>query len=257
MTGPAPLISAGDDRSLKVSIDYGNVALVMARAPKIAHFWLQGFLHRCFVLHRLEWLKRKGTAFGRRGETGGSKAVRVYPVNAGPDAPTPSDVVYRVLPKQQRAATVADAEKGLREMQAEAFAGSLVLQVHEFGANIRSRGKFLAVPVRTRPKTPAAWQAKNPGKKLELRPSKTHPGEGVLYEVTKMRGRGRPRKGGGLPILREKLRMRFLLKRAVEMKPTLKFYGTWESMRAGRDTLWRGAAQRMEAQLQKGNPRDF
>jgi hypothetical protein len=255
VTEGVPLQSVGDDRSLKVTLDFAQVARVVARAPKIAHFWLQGFLHRAFVLHRLEWLKRKGTKFGRASE--GSRAIRVHPVNEGPATGGETDVVYRVEPREQKATSITQAVAGLQRMSAEAFAGSVVLRVHEFGEDVRARRRFLAVPVKTRPKTPKAWLAKNPGKKLELRPSKKHPGEGVLYEVTKVRGRGRPRKDGTMPALRERLRMRFLLKRIVDMKPTLQFYGTWDGLRGQRDALWRGAATRMEAQLQRGDPRDF
>ncbi len=253
----APLIATGGDQTLKVTVDVKAVERVISLSPKIAHFWLQGFLHRSFVLHRLDWLRRKGTQFGRRGEDGSSKAIRVYPVNEGPDTPRDEDVVYRVQPREQRASTVADAVSGLRGMQAEAFAGSVVLRVHEFGEDVRSGKGFMAVPIKTRPKTPEKWQAKNPGKRLEFRPSKKFPGEGVLYEVTKTRGRGRPRKGETMPKLRERLRLRFVLKRVVDMKPTLGFYRTWDELAQQRDTLWRGAADRMEKQLQELNPRDF
>lgn len=255
MTEGAPLVAVGDERSLQVTIDAEAVSRVLARSPKIAHFWLQGFLHRCFVLHRLEWLRRKGTKFGRGGD--GGRAIRVHPVNEGPATPGDTDVVYRVHPREQKAATVQQAIQGLQSMQAEAFAGSVVLRVHEFGEDIRAKRKYLAVPVRTRPKSPAAWLRKYPGKRLELRPSKKFPGEGALYEVTKVGARGRPRKDGSLPKLRERLRLRFVLKRLVDMKPTLHFYDSWEQMRAQRDQLWRGAASRMEQQLQRADPRDF
>ena len=253
----APLRATGNDQALQVTVDVKAVERVISLSPKIAHFWLQGFLHRAFVLHRLDWLKKKGTQFGRRGEDGSSKAIRVYPVNEGPDTPREEDVVYRVQPREQRAGTVAEAVAGLRSMQAEAFAGSVVLRVHEFGEDVRSGSGFMAVPIKTRPKTPEKWQAKNPDKRLEFRPSKKSPGEGVLYEVTKVRGRGRPRKGQSAPALRERLRLRFVLKREVDMKPTLGFYRTWDELAAQRETLWRGAADRMEKQLQELNPRDF
>jgi hypothetical protein len=257
VTGQAPLIAMGDERTLKVKLDFGAVADVIAKAPKIAHFWLQGFLHRSFVLHRLEWFKRKTTQFGRGG--GGGKGIRVSPVNQGPASPTEQDVVYRVTPKQQKAASVTAAIQGLEQMSGEAFAGSQVLKVHEFGEDVHAgkRRRFLAVPIKTRPGNPAAWLQKYPGKKLELRPSKKHPGEGVLYEVTKVRGRGRPKKGQDLPALREKLRLRFVLKRVVDMKPTLHFYDTWDQLQEQRDQLLRGAADRMHKQLQEGDPRDF
>ena len=191
--------------------------------------------------------------------------IRVPPLGDLPDPaakpgrrpPREEDVVYRVQPREQRVGTVAEAVAGLRSMQAEAFAGSVVLRVHEFGEDVRSRNGFMAVPIKTRPKTPEKWQAKNPDKRLEFRPSKKFPGEGVLYEVTKTRGRGRPRKGETASAVRERFRLRFVLKRVVDMKPTLGFYRTWDELSQQRDVLWRGAADRMEKQLQELNPRDF
>jgi hypothetical protein len=259
VTGAAPFTATGTDRSVSVAVDFAEIQAVMDRAPKIVHFWVRGFLELSFIRHRLEWLRRKGTRFGRRSDSSTGNAVRVYPVNAGPAAPKPSDVIYRVDPKEQRAPSVQAAIAGLKTMRAEAFAGSLVLRVHEFGEDVRAgkRRRFLAVPIKTRPGSPAEWVKKNPGKKLELRPSKKFPGEGALYEITKVRGRGRPRKGQTLPVLKEKLRLRFVLKRIVDMKPTLHFYDTWGQMKEQRDQLWRGAADKMAAQLQKGDPRDF
>lgn len=259
MTGAnVPLISAGDDRTLRVSVDTRVVAQVIRRAPKVAHFWLQGFLSKSMIDHRVNWLRSKGTRFGRRGADGSSKAIKVYRVNEGPERAREEDVVYRVWPRNQKTSSVAQAVAGLKQMGAEAFAGSTVLRVHEFGEDIRS-ARLMAIPVKTRPKTPEKWVRANPSKKLEFRPSKTNPGEGVLYEVTqrRARGRGRPRKGAPLPALRAKLRLRFLLKRFVQMDPTLNFYGSWDAMRSKRDQLWKGAADRMARQLQRGDPRDF
>ena len=152
------------------------------------------------------------------------------------------------------------ATAGMQAMGAEAFAGSTVLRVHEFGEDIRTTGKLMAVSVASsRPKSPKAWQARYPGKKLVFRPSKKNPGEGLLFEATtkRQRGRGRPRKGAPIAALREQLKLRWVLKRFVDMKPTLNFYGMWGALQPKREQLWRGAAQRMEAQLQQGNPRDF
>lgn len=257
MTGTPPVIAVGDDRSLRVTIDTRAVAGVLARAPKVAHFWIHGFLFRALVDHRVTWLQRKGPKFGRRGAAD-SKAIQVYRVNEGPDQPREEDVVYRVTPRQQRTSSPAEAVAGLRAMAAEAFAGSTVLRVHELGEDVRATGsRLMAIPIKTRPKTPAKWRAANPGKRLELRPSKRAGTEGLLYEVTKRRGRGRPRKGQKLPRLRERLRLRFVLRKQVEMDPTLRFFQTWQELAGKRAALWRGAADRMQAQLQRGDPRDF
>jgi hypothetical protein len=222
---------------------------VLQQAPKIAHFWIHGFLHRSFVKHRLDWLRRKGTRFGR-----GEGGVKVHQVNEGPAQGGERDVIYRVHPRNQKPTSVADAVRGLNEMNAEAFAGSLVLKVHEFGEDIRTPG-LMSIPVKTRPKSPAKWIARNPGKRLIYRPSKKVPGDGLLYEVTKTRSRGRPKKGS-VPA-RDKMRLRFLLKRFVEMDPTLHMYRTWDELSEDRSKLWAGAADRMIQQLQQGDPRDF
>ena len=42
----APLIATGGDQTLKVTVDVKAVERVISLSPKIAHFWLQGFLHR-------------------------------------------------------------------------------------------------------------------------------------------------------------------------------------------------------------------
>ncbi len=116
---------------------------------------------------------------------------------------------------------------------------------------------MLVIPIKTRPNTPKRWLEKNPGKRLEFRPSKRHDGTGVLYEVTKVRGRGRPKKGHTLPALRERLRLRFVLQRFIDMKPTLGMYATWDDLAGERDQLFRNAAEKMQQQLQRGDPRDF
>jgi hypothetical protein len=256
VTGQPPVTSVGSDQALKVTVNLGDVAKVLHQAPRIAHFWLHGFLHRSFVLHRLSWLRRKGSRFGRGSTDAGNKAVKVHEVNRGPSVPAEQDVVYRVTPAEQKAATTAAAVQGLQQMGAEAFAGSLVLKVHEFGEDIRTPG-LMAVPVKTRPKSPRRWLEKYPGKRLEFRPSTKRPGEGLLFEVTRSRGRGRPRRDGTAPPLRERLRLRFILTRAVEMDPTLHMYGTWDALQGQRAKLWSGAASKMHEQLQRHDLRDF
>ena len=261
MTDGAPVFAVGDQQTLRVTIDAKRVAEVIAKAPKVAHYWLQGFLFLAFIRHRTTWLQLKGSRFGRGGKDG-NKAIKVHRINEGPNAPKEEDVIYRVSPKNQRASTIAQAVQGLQQMSAEAFAGSIALRVHEFGEDIRTRG-FMAVPIKTRPKTPKKWLLANPGKELVYRPSKKEgprmPGqsrEALLYEVTKVRGRGRPKKGAP-PTLREKLRLRFILTRFVEMDRTLHMYDTWDDLTSARDQMFRDAANKMHAQLQAGDPRDF
>lgn len=258
MTGQAPIISTGSQSMVQVSIDLGAVPQVFLKAPKIAHFWIHGFLFSSYRNHRVAWLKKKGTQFGRGSSDPSSKAVRVFRVNEGPDSPRDSDVVYRVSPKVQRATSPDAAIQGLKTMRGEAFAGSVALRVHEFGEDITAKRGFMAIAVKTRPKTPAKWLQANPDKKLELRPSKKHPGEGLLFEI-KRRARGRRRKGEFLPGASgdDKMRLRFILTRHVEMNPTLHMYQTWDELAGDRAKLWAGAVTKMVDQLRAGDPRDF
>jgi len=251
-------ITVGTRGVLQFTIDVGDVHLVLSGAPKIAYFWLHGFFFDAFLRHRLTWLRRKKTSFGRGSDDPNNKATKVWKINEGPESPRDQDVIYRVRPENRRAATVQEAKKGLREMSAEASAGGVVLPVHEFGEDIFAKGKLLAVPIKTRPKTVEKWRRQFPNKRLEWRPSKKYPGEGVLYEITKVRGRrGRPKKGETLPKLREKLRLRFVLKRMLDMHPTLRMYATWDELASSRDASWRRAVDKMHKQLQAGDPRDF
>lgn len=251
-------ITVGQANVLQFSIDLGDVQLVLEGAPKIAHFWLHGFFFDSFLAHRLTWLRSKKTSFGRGSDDPTNKATKVWEINKGPETPRDQDVIYRVRPENRRAATVQEARQGLADMSAEASAGGVVLPVHEFGTDIFAKEKLLAVPIKTRPKTVKKWRERFPNKRLVWRPSKKHPGEGVLYEVSKVRGRrGRPRKGETMPKLREKLRLRFVLKRMLDMHPTLRLYATWDGLAGRRDAYWRTAVSKMHAQLQKGDPRDF
>jgi len=254
-SGDVPLTAVGDDRTLKVTVDTRVVERVIARSPKIAHFWLHGFLFKSLRDHRVTWLRAKGIKFGRRGADGSSKAIKVHRINEGPASPSEEDVVYRVTPKNQKTTSVSEAVAGLKQMGFEAFAGSTVLRVHEFGEDIRVP-KFMAVPVGTRPGNPEAWLKRYPNKRLLYSPSKKKDGTAVLYEVQRKGKRGRPKKGATKEIV-ERLKLRFILTRFVEMDPTLNFYGMWDQLQSKRDGDWRGAASRMESQLQKGDPRDF
>lgn len=248
----------GTREGLRFTIDIDQVARVLAEAPKIAHYWLHGFFFDSFLSHRIEWLRRKKTTFGRGSDDPNNKATKVWKINEGPETPRDQDVIYRVRPTNRRAASVEEARRGLQEMSAEASAGGVVLPVHEFGEDIHNKGKLLAVPIKTRPKTPEKWRQKFPDKRLEWRPSKKFPGEGVLYEISKVRNRrGRPRKGETMPQLKEKLRLRFVLKRMLDMHPTLRMYATWDELRQRRDAYWTGAVNKMMGQLEARDPRDF
>lgn len=242
----APVQSVGDDRSLKVTVDTAAVQRSFAQFPRTAYFQVRDYLFGIFLQHRLAWLRAKGTQFGRRGASG-SHAIKVHKINEGPLPPGPSDVVYSITPREREQPTAAAAAKGLQEMTAEVFTGNLILPVHQFGADIRARGRYLSIPVATRPGSLAAWRSKYPTKRLKVMPSKRD-GKLLVYEVQTVRGRGRPKKDGGdgAPA-KTKLKLRFLLVKDLHMRPTLRMYETWDGLRAERDARWKQAADAIVA----------
>lgn len=231
-------VAVGGPQSLSVTIDASELKRAMERAPSVVYFRLRDYLGAAFGRHRQQWLRSKGTRFGRGGE--GSRAIRVFGVNEGPATPQDNHVIYRVMPAEQRLQSPAAARAGLSRLGAEAFAGSVALRVHEFGEDIRS-SRFMAVPIKTRPKNPREWARRNPNKRLVARPSKKKPGELLLYEVQRKGSRGRPKKG--VPkVVQERLRLRFVLTRFVDMKPTLHMYSTWQRLDSQRRERFARAA---------------
>ena len=241
------VLSAGDDRSLRVTIDTTVFERQMKFAPTVVYYRLRRFLLATFGKHRQQWLREKGTRFGRGSDP---RSIRVFRVNEGPSSPGPNQVVYHVQPADERRASPAAAEAGLRAMVAEAFTDNEILPVHEFGRAIRTP-RFMAIPVKTRPGDIDKWKAANPDKRLVFRPSKTKPGEGVLYEVQRKRKRGRPKKGEA-PAFTEKLKLRFLLTRFVQNKPTLRMYATWESLAAYRGRIFSITADGIVGDIKAG-----
>jgi len=222
-------------------------------APKIAYFRIRDFLFRSVLEHRKRWLAKKGLAFGRGdGRIGGP--IRVRQINDGLGDVGPVDVAYQVTPKQKRAESPAQASQLLPQLVAEIFTGNLVLPIHQEGRAIDTT-EFMAIPVRTRPGSVKKWREQNPGKTLITLPSKRD-NKLLLYERTIVRGRGRPKKGEA-PKTKERLRLRFLLTKHVGMKPTLQLYETWDEQVPFRDAAWKEAADKMQADLVKGDPRDF
>jgi hypothetical protein len=245
-----------NDRVLKVELDVDRVANLVARAPRVSYFWLRNYMIRALGDHRRAWFRAKGVKFGRAG------GIEVYGVNDGPDPESrgPLDVTYTVTPTdKKRAQTPEEARALLQLLGAEASTGNIVLPVHEFGEDLRT-AKWMAIPVRTRPGSPKRWR-ESTGKDLVFRPSKKQAGTALLYEVErKFRrpkrqkagagGRTRRRKGPALQgppptVVVEKLRLRFLLTRFVDMKPTLKMYDTWESLESERASQWEDTANRI------------
>lgn len=244
----AAVLSTGNDRFLRVSVDMREFEKQMRRAPSVVYFRMRDFLGATFGRHRAQWLRNKGTRFGRGDSSG--RAIRVYRINEGPATPRDNEVAYHIRPTEQRLQDPSAARAGLSRLVAEAFTGNAVLPVHEFGEDIRS-SRFMAVPVKTRPKTPKKWLEANPDKRLVWRPSKTRPGELVVYEVQRKRGRGRPRKGEP-PRVQERLRLRFIWTRFVDMKPTLRMYSTWDELAGYRSDRFRFAADAIVRDIEGG-----
>lgn len=238
--------AGGDSRSLRVTVDTTGLEQAMRKAPRAVYFSARDFLGAVFGKHRQQWLRNKGTKFGRGGA--GGKAIKVFGVNEGPDTPADNHVVYHVRPKDQRMASERAAIDAMQQLRAEAFTGNQVLPVHEFGIDIRT-SQWMAVPVRTRPGSPRAWRERYPNKTLVTRPGRA--GSLLLFERTRKRGRGRPRKGAKAKQV-ESLRLRFVLTKHVAMQPTLHMYDTWDELATYRASAWKRAADRIERNLAQG-----
>lgn len=246
-------ITVGDERTIKVTIRGEQVANVIAKAPRVAYYWLRDFLGASFGKHRQAWLQAKGIKFGRGGAE--SRAIRVPEVNAGGEgAPQPSEVLYQVHPAERRFKTPAEASAAIRELTGRASTGSRVLEVHEFGKNIHSNKKWMAIPIKTRVAgghaTPERWRAAFPSKTLRLIRSRRG-NELLLYEVRRVGARGRPAKGQPRET-RERMQLRFVLRRDIKMLPKLHMYRTWDSLRGFRDQLWAKNTARMADQMNRG-----
>lgn len=251
----APLVeTVGGSGAIRFRVDLTDVQAVMSGMPKVGYFWLRDFLGRSFGQHRVQWLRSKGTAFGRGDDK--SKAIKVSQVNAGGTgkALQPNEVRYSVSPAEKRMATAAAARAGLQALEAAVETDNSILPVHQFGTDIRST-RPMFVPVRTRPGNFKKWRAQHPGAKLRFLPSKRDD-KTLVYEATRRRaGRGRPRKDA--PPAAEKLRLRWILTKQVAMKRTLRLYESWEGMQSVRDRLFKEAADKMQRDLERLDPRDL
>lgn len=250
----APLVeTVGAPHALRFRLDLTDVHAVMSGLPKAGYFWLRDFLGRSFGQHRVQWLRNKGTKFGR-GEAG--KGIRVSQIEAGGTGTPlqPNEVRYSVSPAEKRMATAAAARAGLQALEGAVETDNRILPVHQFGQDIRSSRRMF-VPVKTRPGGFQQWRARHPSAALKFLPSKRDD-KTLVYEVTRRRGqRGRPRAGSPPPA--QKLRLRWILTRQVQMKPTLRLYESWEHMTSVRDRLFKEAADKMLRDLERLDPRDL
>lgn len=252
MTGQAPLQSRGSGDFVNVTVDVAPVLSVLREAPKIVYFRARDFMFQILLQHRNQWLAIKGNKFGRGGG-GKGEPIRVRQINDGKGPALPNDVAYAISPSEKRAPSPEAAATMLGKLSADIFTGNVILPIHEFGEDIAS-ANYMAVPVKTRPGSPARWRAKYPDRRLRALPSKIN-NNVPLYEVSDVRARGRVKKGEQ-PVTRERLRLRFILTKRVDMKPTLHLYDTWDVGYAERDKLWAAAASKMQSDWEKNDPRD-
>lgn len=238
----------GDRNTVRVVFDDHGLVDAIKQAPAAAYFWLRNYMFGCSFGHRKAWLAAKGTKFGRRGSDPQSRAVRVSKVGEAPAAPDFNDVVYDVQPKERRVEQGA-APAALARLSTSIYTGSTALKVHEFGEDIRVN-RWMAIAYKTRPKKIDAWRKKYPDRQLVTIPSKG--GQSLLvFEKKKVRARGRPRKGEEKPTT-ERLQLRFVLRKFVEMEPTLKFYDSWDALQADRDSRFRDTANRLLKDIARG-----
>lgn len=265
MTSPA--IATGGSEHLVVSVSSQGLEDALRQMPKAAYFWWRQFLFDTTVEFRKDWLRKRGTKFGR----GRDGSMRVLRVNDS-QAVGPRDIAFHVRPADRRATSGPQAQALIGQLQAEVFTGNVVMAVHEFGRDIQSN-ELMAIPIKTRPGRIAAWRARNAGASLLFLPSKRGTGEVLVYEK-QHRGRFRAlsartqsRLGIGRPLAPvrvqapagnwQKLRLRWVLTKKVDMKPTLRLYATWDANGNARAALWRKAADGLAKDLQTRDARDL
>lgn len=240
--------------AFEITVDPSEVIQAARVAPVATYFWMRDFLGHSMVRHRVQWLRRKGIKFGR-----GGRGILVPRVNEGPEGEVPKRaVVYRVEPKEQRR-----ADAPLDELRAEAFTGSEVLALHEFGGVVRAKHGLMAVPIATgrggRGRlTPAQVRAR--GKRLvAFRSRRT--GTLLLAERKRKRVGARQRyrrtKSGKLAKSQPKTKVDVLLPRwalipQFRVRSDLEFYETWDALRAERAQKFSRNATRLIKDIARG-----
>jgi hypothetical protein len=215
---------------------------------------VHGFLFGTLLKHRVQWLAAKGVRFGRGDDK--SKAIKVWRINEAPEGFQDNWVVYRVQPDQKRIQNPGAARAALQSLTATAFAGSIALEVHQFGTDIDVGQTWLAIPLRTRPGSPKLWRERNPEKRLVVVPDPNDPSR--LFLAERIRYRGRRRKGvvardqDKTKVVRDKLRRRFLLVHRLEMDRTLNFYDSWDQQKGERDAQFSKISDRILKDIADG-----
>jgi hypothetical protein len=222
--GPVRFDLTGDEK----------VQEVFKNAPRSAYRHLREYLYQVWSDHRKQWRNIRAVKFTPKG-----RGVKVYKV--GESGPTYRRTVHYDLPKDRRARSLSDAIKKLQNFSpSEIRTGSDVLEHHQDGGTVSSRGKRMPIPIRTRPADPREWRAQYPNKRLRF--LKGRNGNGLVFEETRPARRGRP----------AKLRLRWVLSRKVRNKPKLRFYETWTQLARIRDRKWALAAEKMITDMETG-----
>lgn len=250
----------GGDGSFRVDIDTTAAELSIQAAPKVSYFRLRDYFFKMLIRHRAYWLSTKSSGFGR-GDGDAGDPIGVSRVQSERESSKPNEVLYVFQPAQKRAGTAREAELLLNRMSANISTGNVVLPVHEFGTDITS-SKYMALPVRTRlgkrgrglKVTPENWRKANPDKTLTLR--KGRAGKLFLYEVVPVYSRANKRRGITKEHVQDRLKMRFVLTKRVEMDPTLRFYESWDSLEGYREREWGVALNKIQQDFNKFDPRD-
>lgn len=237
---------------ITLDIDTGGLERSMREGPATVYFWMRQWLFRSMLEHRLQWLKRKGPRFGR-----GKDAIRVWPINKAPSgAIDPKWVVYRVSPSQKSFRNQpAKAARALPKLGAEAFAGSVVLDVHQTGKDIDVGSKWLAIPVRKGPRSPKRWRKRWPNRILITIPDAGNPDRLFLVERKRYRGRrqsGRQARNRRKKVVRDKLITRFVLVHRLDMHATLNFYETWDALSSARQKDFASVSTRILQDIARG-----
>lgn len=240
-------------QSIDFRVDTKGLEEAFRRGPSTVYYWLRGFLGGAFINHRTYWLKAKGTKFGRGGAN--SRATKVFRLNESKGTPRPNHVVYTVKPEAKRERDPARAAAALVELHGAAFAGSQVLEIHQAGRDIAT-SKWMAIALRTRPKSPKLWRARYPGKKLLTIRDKNNPNRMYLAERVRKLGK-RPegqkaRSKRKRRVVRDTLVRRFLLVKRVDMKPTLNFYQSWDAQAGDRSREFANISTRILKDLASG-----
>jgi hypothetical protein len=226
------------------------------RAPRLTYKHLRRYFNFVLIIHRQHWLSLKSNAFGR-GRGGQGDAINVSNVASWRQSVKPNQVLYDVQPSAKTAKSAIEAENLIGQIAADIYTGNVILPIHEEGRDITSASP-MAIPVKTRPGSPKAWRARNPGKSLRYKTARD--GTGLLFEVTNLKPRlARAPKGfvGPRALVTEKWRLRFILKRRVDMKPTLKFYKAWDDTAADRDRAWVERVNKLERDINYSAPSEL